>query len=379
MCSRYHAQKPRRPHNRYLPWDGDARNLRALGNGVSGITWAIDKRRVAKAHIGSARSKQDIETERQVYRRLQQPHPHVLLCLETDNPGGLVLERCKGSVRSRIRLMLQEGTWSEDIVMRWAYQAAKGLAYVHRHGIIHGDVGCHNMLLDPADTLKIADFAGSSIDGSSATVDYEVWSRRPGVNEPNEESDIFALGSAIYEMLTGCPPYHNLPQGQIAENYKKGQFPKLDSISSPKYGGCLVASIKGCWRQRFHDTQELVESLERRMPASLLEGSQTLVPESAVSFEDTQSPSARPSTASSGKTSSTSPHAREGWRKHRRAYTDHSLIQAHRDGADTAQTPKERKPSREGPLPGRSHLQPPWPFRIPIADSIRPRRPRRKG
>jgi len=254
------------------------------------------------------------------------------------------------------------------------YQAAKGLAYVHRHGIIHGDVGCHNMLLDSTDTLKIADFAGSSIDGSSATVDYEVWSRYPGVKEPNEESDIFALGSAIYEMVTGCPPFHNLPRGQIVANYKKGQFPKLDSISSPKYGVYLVASIKRCWRQSFHDTQELVEYLERRMDPSLLEGSQTLVPESAVSFEDVQSPSARPSTASSGKTPSISSHTSEGRRKHRRGYTDTSMIQAHRDGANTAQTPKERKQSREGPLSRMSHLQSPWPFLIPIANSARPKR-----
>src|SRR2546423_1271973 len=112
-------------------------------------------------------------------------------------------------------------------------------------------VGCHNMLLDLTDTLKIADFAGSSMDGSPATVDYEVWSKHPDSDEPNEASDIFALGSAIYEMATGSPPYHNLPPSQIVDNYKKGQFPKLDSISSSQYGVYLAAGIKKCWRQSF--------------------------------------------------------------------------------------------------------------------------------
>ena len=106
------------------------------------MIWAIDETRVAKVHIGSARSKQDIETERKAYRKLNRPHPYVLRCFETENPSGLVLERCQETVRQRLRLMLNEETWCEDIVARWAYQAAKGLAYVHACKIIHGDGKC---------------------------------------------------------------------------------------------------------------------------------------------------------------------------------------------------------------------------------------------
>jgi len=35
--------------------------------------------------------------------------------------------------------MLKEGTQRKSIVTQWMQQAAKGLAYVHSCGIIHGD------------------------------------------------------------------------------------------------------------------------------------------------------------------------------------------------------------------------------------------------
>jgi serine/threonine protein kinase len=137
------GQKTRKYSNEYVPWDGDVQVLLPLGNGVSGMTWAIDKERVAKVHIGSAKSKQDIETEREAYRKLGRSHPHVLSCFETDNPSGLVLERCQHSVRQRLRFMKNQRTLHEDILTRWMHQAAQGLAYVHHCGIIHGDGECH--------------------------------------------------------------------------------------------------------------------------------------------------------------------------------------------------------------------------------------------
>ena len=65
------------------------------------------------------------------------------------------------------------------------------------------------MMLSADDTVKLGDFAGSSLNGSIPTVDYEIRSKLPGTDEPDEISDIFGLGSAIWEMATGLPPYHD--------------------------------------------------------------------------------------------------------------------------------------------------------------------------
>lgn len=72
----------------------------------------IDEERVAMVSLGTARSNEDIETERLVYRRFQESqwHPksqYILSCLEPDNLRGLVFKRCEESVRSRQRSSTQ--------------------------------------------------------------------------------------------------------------------------------------------------------------------------------------------------------------------------------------------------------------------------------
>jgi hypothetical protein len=61
---------------------------------------AINERRVAKTDTGSPSSIEDIATERELYRILDEGHgSYVLKCYEIGNPSGLVLERCDDTVR----------------------------------------------------------------------------------------------------------------------------------------------------------------------------------------------------------------------------------------------------------------------------------------
>jgi len=132
----HHAQRKSQPK----PWDGDVQDLECLGNGVSGIVFAIDSTRVAKLHLGTSRSVADFETERVVYQRFGErlsniPCQYLLKCLDLDNPRGLVFERCQKTLRS----ILREGHVEKGLVLKWAKQAAKGLAWVHDCNVIQGD------------------------------------------------------------------------------------------------------------------------------------------------------------------------------------------------------------------------------------------------
>ena len=177
---------------------------------MSGRVLAIDGCRVIKIPLGSPRSLKDIETEREAYRRLaKSPSPYITKCYDYENPRGIIMERLDQTVRHRLRQL--DSTPTGDDVLKWALQAARGLAFLHDRDIVQADVGCHNMLLDSAGNLKLCDFSGCSIDGKDASVCYEPWSQLPSADMPNKRTDIFALGSAMYEMATGHVPHYDFP------------------------------------------------------------------------------------------------------------------------------------------------------------------------
>jgi hypothetical protein len=112
------------------------------------------------------------------------------------------------------------------------------------------------MMLSADGTVKLGDFAGSSIDGSTPTVDYEVRSKLPRSDEPDEISDIFALGSAIWEMATGLAPYVDKTWREVHGLFKRNRFPRLKSMPE------LDCVIRKCWMQGYNSAQEVVYDLE---------------------------------------------------------------------------------------------------------------------
>ncbi|KAI0809968.1 kinase-like domain-containing protein [Xylaria sp. FL0064] len=158
---------------------------------------------------------------------------------------------------------------------QWAMEAIEGIEGIellHSHGVIQCDVGPHNFLLDADLSLKIRDFAGSSLDGSRATVAPGVRYRLPSlagthIQPATIKEDLFGLGSTIYFIATGHEPYHELAdEDQVEKLYKDGVFPEL--------GGVLFAEIIAlCWKQEAESAKIILEFV-RRSPAQLIPDTQ---------------------------------------------------------------------------------------------------------
>ena len=102
--------------------------------------------------------------------------------------------------------------------VRIASDAAEGLEYAHRHGVVHRDIKPENILLHDGRPL-LADFgialavqqAGGSrmtqTGMSLGTPQYMAPEQAMGDKVVDHRADIYALGVVTYEMLAGEPPF----------------------------------------------------------------------------------------------------------------------------------------------------------------------------
>ncbi|USP74773.1 hypothetical protein yc1106_02047 [Curvularia clavata] len=225
----------------------------SLGAGKSGVVYGLDSKRVLKEFHECEADKKELR----VYERLGR-HPHITKLLEVRNDGSLILER-----GTSLRTILQDPAAHKiptRTKLKWLKDAAKGLEYLHSLNIIHADVGCHNWILTGDQNVKLIDFEGCGIDGEPADSCYEWFSYRPSTPQVSELTDIFAFGCAIYEVLTGRPPYYeyltgNEPSPRVKELYTNGQFPDVTHLP-------LCRLIQRCWNGSIGSMGEIVRELK---------------------------------------------------------------------------------------------------------------------
>ncbi len=103
--------------------------------------------------------------------------------------------------------------WSEHR-LRIAIEAGRGLAYIHKHRLIHRDFCPKNILLAPDGTSRIIDF-GLAIPAHlkqkwrwdrSGTAAYMSPEQVRG-QKVDQRTDVYAYGVSMYEILTGRRPF----------------------------------------------------------------------------------------------------------------------------------------------------------------------------
>jgi tetratricopeptide (TPR) repeat protein/serine/threonine protein kinase len=142
------------------------------------------------------------------------------------------------------------GRFSQMDAIQVGIAVADALAALHGEGIIHRDVKPANVMMDRRGNIKLTDFGIAKIVGTSAvtvasehplSLHYaapEVWD-----GQAVPQSDIYALGVTLFELLTGTPPF----QGTTTALYRKhvSEPPDMDSLPPDTAPG-LVALISVC-------------------------------------------------------------------------------------------------------------------------------------
>ena len=171
-----------------------------------------------------------------------------------------------------------------DQAVRLVEQLAEIVAYLHRQGVMHGNLKPSNVHLAADGIPRITDFGlvGSLFLGPLPT-DEEgpaglgylapELTRGPDA-EPRPYTDVYGLGIILYELLTGRPPFAADTAREVLEQVRaKDATPPshLNSKATPSLDRvCLVCLRKNPWRRfvRAHDVatglRQVLDTLNAR-------------------------------------------------------------------------------------------------------------------
>ena len=125
----------------------------------------------------------------------------------------------------------------EDCI-EYARQICAALAHAHGKGIIHRDLKPENAMLTPENIVKLMDFglarsnnaphvtASGVIVGTISYISPELIES----GEPSPQSDLYALGVMMFEMLTGSQPYKGTDLVQLIYQHMNAPVPSPREI-----------------------------------------------------------------------------------------------------------------------------------------------------
>lgn len=147
-------------------------------------------------------------------------------------------------------------------------QVAEAMQEAHASGLIHGDLKPSNLMVEPNGKVRILDFGLASQTDAQATtsmsqldpqgtIAYMAPERMMG-NPANAQSDIYALGVILYEILTGQRPFANasglaLAAALMQSNSDTWEFPT----------GCKPELIKLVLGMTARQTEKRLNSMQQ--------------------------------------------------------------------------------------------------------------------
>jgi tRNA A-37 threonylcarbamoyl transferase component Bud32 len=209
--------------------------LGKIGEGGMGQVFKARHRRmdrlVALKMLPAAVSKDERAIQRfqrEVKAVARLSHPNIVTAHDADECNGvhfLVMEFVEGS--DLASLVHQQGPMPIPQAVDCIVQAARGLEYAHRQGIIHRDIKPANLLLDAAGTIKVLDLglarfavAADALAGASetdtglthsgwvlGTADYMAPEQALNAKQADHLADVYSLGCSLYYLLTGRSLY----------------------------------------------------------------------------------------------------------------------------------------------------------------------------
>jgi DNA-binding NarL/FixJ family response regulator len=158
---------------------------------------------------------------------------------------------------------------SSDEVVDYVRQIARALEFVHRLGLVHGDLKPQNVMLRSDNSIALIDFglasdqkrdAGDDTPGLVCGSPYYMSPEQTNGKRLDGRSDLYSLGVMLYEMLIGKRPYVAKTIPEIIEMHRNSPPPTLPAEHAT-FQTLIDRLLAKEPEQRFHDATQLLLAL----------------------------------------------------------------------------------------------------------------------
>src|SRR5207237_7557752 len=204
----------------------------------------------------------------------QLQHPNTVTVIDRGEEDGrqyIVFEYIDGE--NLKELVVRKGRLDIREALEIALEVARGLAFAHQNGLVHRDVKPQNVLLNGDGRAKVTDFGIArtvDVDGMTqtgtvlGTSNYIAPEQATG-QRVDAHSDVYALGTVLYELLAGDVPFPG--ESFVAVAMKHVHEPPPDLLDArrdvpPRVAAAVDRALEKDPEQRFPTMDAFAAELE---------------------------------------------------------------------------------------------------------------------
>jgi hypothetical protein len=209
-----------------LRYVGDYELLEEVGCGAMGVVYrarqvslnrVVAVKMLASGQLATHEAVQRFHAEAEAAASLQ--HPGIVAIHEVGDHEGRQYFSMDYVAGPSFAEIARDHALPPEAAARYVQAVSEAVHYAHQRGILHRDLKPSNILLDPSDRPRITDFglAKRLSGGSELTVEGQIMGT-PSYMPPEQAAgkrgelgvagDVYGLGTILYHLLTGRPPFH---------------------------------------------------------------------------------------------------------------------------------------------------------------------------
>jgi pSer/pThr/pTyr-binding forkhead associated (FHA) protein len=210
------------------------------------------------------------------------PHPHLVTIHGAGKSGTycwIAREYVEGESLTRlIQRLNAAGKLEWTFACRVAIQLGKALHFLHQHRVTHGNITPRNILIRHSDKLtKLADLMlNRALDGSrlqKAILGKKLLAELPYLapeqTDPHASvsplADLYALGTVLYALLTGRPPFLGASPKEVLTLIREGKVVKPSKLQPgipPSFERAVLKMMARRPEERFQTAEEMLAVVE---------------------------------------------------------------------------------------------------------------------